>query len=68
MRLARVTPGTLPDALGLQSYDELISVNGYRLNDPEQALMAYARLRSAERLSLALHRGGKATEIVYFVR
>jgi general secretion pathway protein C len=68
MRLARVAPGTLPDALGLRSHDEIISINGYRLNDPEQALLAYARLRTAERLSLKLARGGAITEIVYFVR
>lgn len=68
VRLARVAPGSLPAALGLRSYDEIISINGYRLGDPEQALLAYARLRTAERLALKLERGGEPTEIVYFVR
>jgi hypothetical protein len=67
-RLGRVVPASLPAAIGLQSGDELISINSFRLADPEQALLAYARLRSADRLSLRLSRHGAPTEIVYFIR
>jgi general secretion pathway protein C len=66
--LSRVRPGSLPDAIGLRSYDELVSINGFRVSDPEQALLAYARLRQAERLTLELHRNGGSTQIVYFIR
>lgn len=68
LRLSRVRAGTLPDALGLRSGDELVSINDYKLADPEQALTAYARLRGAERLRLAVIRGGARTELVYFIR
>jgi type II secretory pathway component PulC len=68
LRLARVRAGTLPAALGLRSGDELVSVNDFKLGDPEQALTAYARLRSAERLRLAVIRDGARTELVYFIR
>jgi general secretion pathway protein C len=54
--------------LGLKSGDELISINDFRLTDPQQALTAYARLRYAERLRLVIERNGAQTEIVYFVR
>ncbi|HYQ14274.1 MAG TPA: hypothetical protein VEQ58_00900 [Polyangiaceae bacterium] len=68
LRLARVRPNTLPAALGLQSGDELLSINKFRLSDPEQALTAYARLRYADRLELAVQRNGQRTDIVYSVR
>jgi general secretion pathway protein C len=68
LRLARVRPGTLPAALGLQTGDELLTINDFRMTDPEQALTAYARLRYADRLSLVLARNGQKTSIVYFVR
>lgn len=66
--MARVQPGSLPAALGLRSGDELLSINDYRLTNPEQALTAYARLRYASRLNLLIERNGARTELVYFVR
>jgi len=68
LRLGRVAPGSLPEALGLRTGDELISVNDFKLADPEQALNAYARLRTAQRLQLAVSRGGDRAELVYFIR
>jgi general secretion pathway protein C len=68
LRLGRVLPQSLAGAIGLQSGDELISVNQFHLGDPAQALTAYARLRTADRLTLAVDRRGKRTEIVYSIR
>ena len=68
LRLARVRPGTLPAALGLQTGDELLTINNFRITDPEQALLAYSRLRTADRLQLAISRLGQRTELVYFIR
>lgn len=68
LRLARVRPGTLPAALGLQTGDELLTINDFRMTDPEQALTAYARLRYADRLNLVVARNGQKTAIFYFVR
>lgn len=58
-RLPRVASGSLFDMLGLKSGDSVRSINGMPLNDPQKALEAYARLRSADRLTLGLQRGGK---------
>jgi membrane-associated protease RseP (regulator of RpoE activity) len=68
LRLGRVLPQTLAAAIGLRSGDELLSINQFQLGNPEQALTAYARLRSADRLILAVARRGQRTEIVYSIR
>ncbi|WP_437737492.1 type II secretion system protein GspC [Sorangium sp. So ce1335] len=59
VRLARVTPGSLLPALGLRSGDTIRSINGFDMTDPQSALQAYARLRSADNIAIALQRGGK---------
>jgi general secretion pathway protein C len=63
-----VVQGSLPDLLGLRSGDELLSVNGFQIANPSEALLAYARLRHADHLQLAIERAGKRTEIHYFIR
>jgi hypothetical protein len=68
LRLARVRAGTLPEALGLRSGDELLSINGFKISDPEQALTAYARLRTADTLRLSIQRGGVPSELLYVIR
>jgi hypothetical protein len=68
LRLGRVRAGTLPDALGLRSGDELLSINGFKISDPEQALIAYARLRTAEKLKLDIRREGAPNELLYVIR
>lgn len=39
------------------------TINGFSLASPEQALTAYARLRTATRLSVQLSRGGKPVQL-----
>ena len=68
MKLGRVVPGTLPALLGLKTGDEIVSLNGYRLAEPSQALMAYARLPYIDDWVASVHRGGVATEIRYALR
>jgi general secretion pathway protein C len=68
LRLGRILPQSLAGVIGLQSGDELISLNHFQLADPEQALTAYARLRTADRLTLAIDRRGKPTQIFYSIR
>jgi general secretion pathway protein C len=63
-----VRAGTLPEALGLRSGDELLSINGFKISDPEQALTAYARLRTADTLRLSIQRGGVTSELLYVIR
>ncbi|WP_437603140.1 type II secretion system protein GspC [Sorangium sp. So ce590] len=59
VRLARVTDGSLLPAVGLRKGDTIRSINGFDLTDPQSALQAYARLRSANNLAIAVQRGGK---------
>lgn len=59
VRLARVASGSLLTAIGLRRGDTIRSINGFDLTDPQSALQAYARLRSADHLAVAVKRGGK---------
>lgn len=59
VRLARVTPNSLLTALGMRTGDTIRSINGFDMTDPQSALQAYARLRSADNLAIAVQRGGK---------
>lgn len=68
MKLNRIRSGTLLDTLGLKNGDTLRSINGFELADPQRALEAYARLRSANRLSVAIERGGKPVTIDLNIR
>jgi general secretion pathway protein C len=58
-RLLQVASGSLFDMLGLKNGDRIRSINGMPLADPQRALEAYARLRSADHLTVGLQRGGK---------
>ncbi|WP_437553240.1 type II secretion system protein GspC [Sorangium sp. So ce367] len=59
VRLARVAPDSLLTAVGLRRGDTIRSINGFDMTDPQSALQAYARLRSANNLAISLQRGGK---------
>lgn len=59
IRLFGVREGTLLGALNLKNGDVLTRINGFELSSPEQALNAYARLRTAETLSVEVLRRGK---------
>jgi general secretion pathway protein C len=63
LRLFGIRPGTLLSTLGLQNGDRLETINGFSVASPEQALKAYARLRTATRLSVQLDRGGKPVQL-----
>lgn len=62
-RLSRVAGDSLLGTLGLRAGDQLKSINGFDLTDPQKALEAYSRLRSADNLALAIQRGGKDSTI-----
>jgi general secretion pathway protein C len=63
LRLFGIKPNTLLGSLGLKNGDRLESVNGFSVAIPEQALQAYARLRSAQRLNVRLNRSGQTVDI-----
>ena len=68
VRLGRVTRGSLPELLGLETGDEIITLNGFRIAEPQQALQAYARLPYVDDWVVSLHRGGAQTELRYALR
>ena len=68
VRLFGIRPGSLFALLGLQSGDRLDSINGYSMGDPEKALQAYAYLRTASRLDLALDRRGQPLHLVVHIK
>ncbi len=57
--LRRVKPGSLAEALGLQSLDRIVEVDGTKLSDVEGLMRAAAALPHKRRLSLVLERGGR---------
>lgn len=61
LRLARVR-GALA-SLGFREGDVLHTVNGFSLGDPQQMLEAYARLRSADRLTLSFSRDDRRGDL-----
>jgi general secretion pathway protein C len=63
IRLFGVRPDTLLGSLGLKNGDRLETINGFNLASPEEALNAYARLRTAGKLSLSVTRRGQPTSI-----
>ena len=51
--------------LGLQNGDLLRTINGHNMGSPDSALEAYARLRSADFLSVAVTRRGQPVTLEY---
>lgn len=63
LRLFGIRPTSLLGTLGLRNGDRLESINGFEVGNPEKALEAYARLRTAPRLHLSLQRSGHPLEL-----
>ena len=63
--MSRISAGTLLHELGIRNGDVIQSVNGFDLTNPQKALEAYGRLRTANGLSLQIERRGKPTTIEY---
>lgn len=68
IRLFGVRPESLLGTLGLENGDRLQSINGFEMSDPQKALEAYARLRSAEKLTVSVNRRGKPMTIDFNIK
>jgi general secretion pathway protein C len=68
IRLFGIRPDTLLGTLGLENGDRLESINGFNMASPEKALEAYARLRSADHLTVAINRRGSAQNIDFNIK
>lgn len=63
VRLSGIRSDSLFNMLGLKNGDVLKSINGFELNDPEKALGALSKLRTASKLSIDVERGGQPKAI-----
>jgi general secretion pathway protein C len=68
IRLYGIRPDGMLGALGLENGDRLDTINGFELSSPERALEVYARLRTADRLAIAIQRRGVPMNIDYAIR
>jgi general secretion pathway protein C len=65
VKLYGIRKSSLFGKLGLQNGDMLRTINGFDMGSPDSALEAYAKLRSASNLSVALVRRGNAVTMEY---
>ena len=68
LKLSRIRKGTLLETLGLKNGDEIQTINGFELTNPQKALEAYGRLRTADRLTLTLVRKGKPVNVDFNIQ
>ena len=68
IRLFGVRPDTLLGALGIQNGDRLQSINGFDMTSPEKALEAYARLRTADHMTVQINRKGSNMNLDYNIK
>lgn len=68
IRLFGIRSETLLGTLGMQNGDRLEKINGFDMASPEKALQAYARLRTASKLSVDITRRGKPLTIEYRIQ
>lgn len=68
IRLFGIRPDTLLGTLGLENGDRLQSINGFDMASPEKALEAYARLRTADHLTVQVNRRGSNQNIDFNIK
>jgi general secretion pathway protein C len=68
IRLFGVRPDTLLGVLGMENGDRLEKINGFDMTSPEKALEAYARLRTADHLTINVNRRGQEMNIDYNIK
>ena len=65
VKLYGIRRNSLLGRLGVQNGDMLRTINGYDMSSPDSALEAYARLQSANQLTLSVVRRGQPTTVNY---
>lgn len=68
VKLYGIRRSSLLGRLGIQNGDMLRTINGYDMTSPDSALEAYARLQSADRITINLARRGQDMSIDYSIR
>jgi len=67
-KLYAIRPSSVFAALGLNNGDTLHSVNGFELTSADEALEAYAKIKTATSIELSLTRRGRDLSFYYTIR
>jgi general secretion pathway protein C len=68
IRLFGIRPDSLLGTLGIENGDRLSSINGFEMTDPQHALEAYTKLRTADHLTVSVNRHGKPVNIDFNIK
>ena len=68
LMLSRIKPNSLFMRMGLRNGDIITGVNGSNIQSVEDVMSFYENLKSAERISLQMKRGGRPRTIDYTVK
>ena len=68
LMLSRIRPNSIFMRMGLRNGDIITGVNGNNIQSVEDIMSFYGNLKTAERLSLQMKRGGRPRTIEYTVR
>lgn len=68
IRMMGIRPETLLGTLGMENGDRLQTINGFDMSSPEKALEAYARLRTADKLTVQINRRGQNMNLDYTIK
>jgi general secretion pathway protein C len=68
VRLFGVRPDSLLGTLGIENGDRLSAINGFDITDPQKALEAYTKLRTADHLTVSVNRHGSPTNIDFNIK
>jgi general secretion pathway protein C len=68
VKLYGIRRNSLLGEIGMQNGDLLRTINGFDMASPDTALEAYAKLRSASNLTVAVQRRGRNVNLEYHIR
>ncbi len=68
IRMFGIRSDTLLGTLGMENGDRLQTINGFDMSSPEKALEAYARLRTADKLTVQVNRRGQNMNLDYNIK
>jgi general secretion pathway protein C len=68
IRLFGIRADSLLGTLGIENGDRLGSINGFEMGDPQKALEAYSKLRTADHLTVSVNRRGKPMNIDFNIK
>ncbi len=68
IKMYGIRPDTLLGTLGMENGDRLQTINGFDMASPEKALEAYARLRTADKLTVQVNRRGSNMNLDYNIK